>query len=847
MANLTIASAERGNLTVAQDAVHEARRLAGSSEDLLRIADLANAQVLLRRLDVATAEAVLEHVVQRAPVSDPIRGHALISLATARFNRGRMAEAVEAATEAVEAYRQSLGDRHPGYGRALHTLGTSLAELGDPAAARDALAQASSVLSAAFGPAAVQVQSTEIERAAVDLRLGDLAAAEAKAERALSAFTSTPPPDARPVGLALVLRGLIAETADRREAAATFYEQAQIRIAEARGELSPDLGFSLVRLGRLLTRMARYQDAAAALERALIICEAAGSAGTVRVADVLSARAELWRQSGNRRGALDDAKRALALLQERVSASDQVGGSTASAQRRGAREIYAALAHSLVALRDEDPRALQDGFVASQEALSSRAGDAMRRAALRRATTNDVLGRLLAEREEAIEAVQQADNVLLASAAARSPIPAEEADRLRYARADAAARVRTLSAEMLAVSPQFAGYIQPRPVEIRQVQEIVVDDEALIFFVVTEGETLIWGIRRNAAEAISVTVGSTEIANLVRRIRLGVDLGLEARGVPLEPFDVIAARALHDLLLLPIERIGVLDGVEHVIVIPDGALQSLPLHLLLDARQKWLIQRLAFTTAPSIGAFLASRDARRTPSQATMAFLGVGDPHFAGFARTANVRHRGANQRLWSELAQLPRLPDAAEEVRRIARILGERESIVLVGDDATERAFVESDPRRFQVISLSTHALMAGELPGLNEPVVVLTPVEDDAPLDGLLTGSDIALLALDADLVLLSACNTAAPDGGAYAEGLSGLARAFLQAGARELLVSHWSVASDATTRLMTDFARIAAMDPTARRTYALQGAIHRMLNDEDPRFRHPAVWAPFVIVGG
>ena len=80
----------------------------------------------------------------------------------------------------------------------------------------------------------------------------------------------------------------------------------------------------------------------------------------------------------------------------------------------------------------------------------------------------------------------------------------------------------------------------------------------------------------------------------------------------------------------------------------------------------------------------------------------------------------------------------------------------------------------------------MAGEIPGLAEPAIVLTPNDEDVPFEGLRTASDVAVMRLDADLVMLSACNTAVPESGPYAEGLSGLARAFLQAGARRLLVS-------------------------------------------------------------
>ncbi len=115
------------------------------------------------------------------------------------------------------------------------------------------------------------------------------------------------------------------------------------------------------------------------------------------------------------------------------------------------------------------------------------------------------------------------------------------------------------------------------------------------------------------------------------------------------------------------------------------------------------------------------------------------------------------------------------------------------------------------------------------------------------MLTASEVASLKLDADWVILSACNTAAPDGTPGAEALSGLAKAFFYAGSRALLVSHWPVSSEAavalTTRMLTEYAN----DPGIGRAEALRRSmLALMMNDEDPRFAHPFYWAPFVIVG-
>src|SRR5262245_5663281 len=146
-----------------------------------------------------------------------------------------------------------------------------------------------------------------------------------------------------------------------------------------------------------------------------------------------------------------------------------------------------------------------------------------------------------------------------------------------------------------------------------------------------------------------------------------------------------------------------------------------------------------------------------------------------------------------------------------------------------------------------ATHGLVAGDVAGLGEPSLALTlPTEPTELDDGLLTASEVALLKLNADWVVLSACNTAAADKPGT-EALSGLARAFFYAGARALLVSHWSVHSEAATRLTTSTFAIMKADPRLGRAEALRNAMLASMNDKsNPLSAYPAFWAPFSIIG-
>jgi len=156
-----------------------------------------------------------------------------------------------------------------------------------------------------------------------------------------------------------------------------------------------------------------------------------------------------------------------------------------------------------------------------------------------------------------------------------------------------------------------------------------------------------------------------------------------------------------------------------------------------------------------------------------------------------------------------------------------------------------------YRVVYFATYALVAGEVEKfakLNaEPALVLSipdkPTDED---DGLLRASDVAMLKMNADFAVLSACNTAAGDKPG-AEALSGLARAFFYAGARSLIVSNWEVDSDSTVALMTGLFDSLKTNPHLSHAEALRLSMLRMINNPSKReWIQPKYWAPFIVVG-
>jgi CHAT domain-containing protein len=198
-----------------------------------------------------------------------------------------------------------------------------------------------------------------------------------------------------------------------------------------------------------------------------------------------------------------------------------------------------------------------------------------------------------------------------------------------------------------------------------------------------------------------------------------------------------------------------------------------------------------------------------------------------------------------------PPLPETAEELRAIAKTLNASPTDIRLGDAASVTAVKHSPLADYRVVYFATHALVAGEVEKFAkvkaEPALVLSmpdrPSEDD---DGLLRASEVATLKLNAEFVVLSACNTAAGDKSG-AEALSGLARAFFYAGAKSLIVSNWTVDSDSTVELMTRLFDAQKKNPKRSRAEALRFSMLSMINHPSkPNWAQPKFWAPFIVVG-
>ena len=263
---------------------------------------------------------------------------------------------------------------------------------------------------------------------------------------------------------------------------------------------------------------------------------------------------------------------------------------------------------------------------------------------------------------------------------------------------------------------------------------------------------------------------------------------------------------------------------------------------------------MAVSEIPSARAFMALRGEAK-PAQ-SRPFLGIGNPSFQGggadqalaVGALASACQTGgpADPAL---IRALQPLPETAAEVQAVGHDLGASPDDILLGSAASEAGLRAKPLDQYAVLYFATHGMLPGELHCQAQPGLVLSPppsAPQSTANDGLLTASEIADLKINANLVVLSACNTGAAGGSGFGGGaLEGLADAFFNAGAHAVLASHWEVPSAATQALMTSTFASLAKDPNHDAAEALRQAQLTLIAQEATS--HPFDWAAFTLIGG
>jgi CHAT domain-containing protein len=441
--------------------------------------------------------------------------------------------------------------------------------------------------------------------------------------------------------------------------------------------------------------------------------------------------------------------------------------------------------------------------------------------------------------------------------------------------------------------PTYADLVSPRPPRVAEIRATLADDEAMLSFYFGQNGSFVWAVPKSgpvAFAAVGAKIG--DIETRIRKLREALE-PQAAMISDIPPFDLKLGYELYQLLLKPVES-GWKPATK-LIVVTNGALGLLPLSLLPTApadvaadedplfvgyrKVPWLARTHAVSTVPSAAAL---RTLRQLPpgKPGRGDLVAFGDPYFNrdqqaeaesadGKVQLADVggnvtrgmplkrrnspKLEGVDS---AELGLLPRLPDTADELKSIALALqADPSKVLFLGKSASETAVKTMNLSGFRILAFATHGLVPGELNGLTQPALALSsPAVTGEGGDGLLTMEEILGLKLDADWVILSACNTGA-GAGAGAEAASGLGRAFFYAGTRALLVTNWSVHSQSARQLVTDLFKRQADDQKLSRSEALRQAMMALvdgpgyLNGEGKTefaYAHPLFWAPYTIIG-
>jgi CHAT domain-containing protein/Tfp pilus assembly protein PilF len=774
-------------------------------------------------------------------------------------------------TDAEPLYKRALAIKEKALGPDHGEVATSLNDLAALYTSQDRYADAEPLFrralaidEKALGPDHPYVATLLNNLASLYLRQVRYADAEPLHRRALAIREKALGPDHPDVAASLNELAVNYNNQGRYADAEPLDKRVLAIVEKALGPHHPDAAASLDNLAALYSKQGRYADAEPLHKRALAIREQALGPDHPDVAASLNNLALLYYQQGRYADALPLVQ--ITIGQRRATPAVALPV-LVMAQRNGLMSVG---------------EAFDDGFNVLQQASQSAMAAAVNNFGVRLAAGSGRLAGLVRTDQDFAAEAETLDKAILA-AVSKDPMKrdADAERRIKDRLAEIAKQRTALQGVFAAEFPDYAALSNPRPLAVREIQALLSDGEALLAYATDDKQSYVFALTRKVAGIWGIPLGTAALSAKVSTFRRGLDveaLRQSAAGGKPVLFDLGLANELYATLIGPVEE--VVKDARHVLVVPSGPLTSLPFHLLVTEKPAtaipqlkdigsyrdaaWLIKRQAISVLPGLASLKALRGvARQAPG--TKPLVGFGDPVFDPAERVkALAERRAARPRVavargygdfWQGAAidrvrlahSLPSLLDTADELKGVATKLGAAAGDLHLGSDASEATVKRTALADYRVVYFATHGLVAGDVAGLGEPSLALTLPEQPTELDdGLLTASEVAQLKLNADWVVLSACNTAAADKPG-AEALSGLARAFFYAGARALLVSHWSVDSEAATRLTTSTFATLKADPKLGRAEALRSATLAYMNDRSsPLNAYPAFWGPFSIIG-
>ncbi len=789
------------------------------------------------------------------------------NIAAVHYALGEPAKALEYFEKALAIWLEALGGRHPDVALSYNNIALAHGALGEPAKALEYHQKALAILLEALGGRHPDVATSYNNIALAHGALGEPAKALEYHQKALAirleALGGRHPDVATSYNNIAEAHGALGEPAKALE----YHQKALAIRLEALGGRHPDVALSYNNIAAAHDALGEPAKALEAFDRAVDALAEPGAAdgayptaGLVRLRplpeniQVLANRA-LLRCAGaehrpdDDRAALADLMAASELL-DRLRRPDSAPGRTeaTSADRLHHGEEAADLAPLTVGVAarladaEGNPARRELALDAAERGTARVFLDALGRS--RSAITGRVDPGLLDEEARLRRRLADAD-LALAREQDR-PAARRDGDRVKQllkASHAAEAALREHVARLERDYPQYAALKYPRPCTFDQARAALAADEVALTFVPGTLASYLVVLRGGAAPEgrrleVHALPREDELAELAASLTeaKALDDAMIARERGAEAYRALLAPAAEAI------------RGKSLVIVPGGALGRLPFELLVEpgpggdgngGEGRFLAQGHRIRYAPSLTALhlLGLWEAARTAPDRPLWALGdpdYGDPA-QGPSAVVAARSRGVRG------GRFERLPGTAAEVRAIAERLGVPPETLLLGRDASEtavkRASGDGSLARARHVHFACHGVLGGGdglMPGL-----VLAQVGNPEDEDGFLRLDEVANLKLNADLVVLSACQTG--EGRAFrAEGVSSLARAFFFAGTRGVVASLWKVDDAATAKLMAAlYDGLASGHPAAD---ALRTAKLRLLADGHP----PAHWAAFVYLG-
>jgi len=554
----------------------------------------------------------------------------------------------------------------------------------------------------------------------------------------------------------------------------------------------------------------------------------------------------LWAANQARAGQVDAA---LASCREAINVLRAAQAGTSAALLQPCLDL---LAHQAAQESGGGQTLLAEMFAASQLAQSSLTTEQISQASarLQENARNPEVARLIRARDDArtrlSDLYESRDDL---RAGPRGPRFNDQDDALSKRIAALQVEQGKLDSELQAASPNFGQLVQ-QVVDAKDVFAALQPGEAFAAISLTTDHGFIFLLRDGRITAATIDGGTPVFEALVKRVRASLDNVPS----PPPPFDTAAAAEIYRRVLGGVA--GALQGANALTVAPAGPLLSVPFDLLLTGpadpanlrAAPWLMQQMAVAHVPAAVNFVSLRRIAGT-SKATRPWFGFGG-FIAPTAAQARATFPVATCADTADLlTDLDPLQNAKSELAAVRQLLGASTGDQLLGRDFTLAAVKSAQLKHYRLLHFATHAFLPTELRCQNEPALVASTVPDAANMaQALLPASQLAELDLDADAVILSACNTAGP-GGSGGESLSGLARSFFFAGARALLVTHWEVNDRFAAYEVALTIRNFHDTPGLGLARALAQAQHQVIDEARGDLAgqaHPFYWAAFAVIG-